>query len=80
MQGPGTGLIPAITAQPDSTNVIAGATVRFSVSALGSAPLAYQWRFNNANIANATNATLTLTNVQLANAGEYRVRIVNAVD
>ena len=70
---------PAITAQPESTNVIAGATVRFSVSVLGSAPLAYQWRFNNANIPNATNATLTLTNVQLANAGEYRVRIVNAV-
>ena len=70
---------PLITAQPQSTNVIAGGTATFSVAALGSAPLVYQWSFNGANLPNATNATLTLTHVQLTNGGEYRVRIVNAV-
>jgi len=33
----------------------------------------YQWRFNNSNLSNATNATLVLTNVQLSQAGTYAV-------
>lgn len=37
----------------------------------------YQWRFNGTNIAGATNAALTLTNVQWANEGAYSVIVNN---
>lgn len=48
---------PSLTTQPAAVTVAAGATASFSVSATGSAPLAYQWRRNGANIAGATAAT-----------------------
>src|SRR5206468_2150432 len=41
--------------------------------------LSYQWFFNNAAIANATSATLTLTNVQTLNSGNYTVRVTNSL-
>jgi hypothetical protein len=44
-----------------------------------SGSLSYQWQFNGTNIANATNASLTLTNVQIANAGVYMVTVSNLV-
>jgi hypothetical protein len=50
---------PAITAQPASVTVAAGATATFSVTATGSATLAYQWRRNGTNIAGATSASYT---------------------
>jgi hypothetical protein len=37
----------------------------------------YQWRFNGANIANATNATYTRFNTQYADAGNYSVSASN---
>src|SRR5439155_1362218 len=43
-------------------------------------PLSYRWYFNtNTAIANATNATLTITNAQATNAGAYSVRVTNSV-
>jgi hypothetical protein len=40
--------------------------------------LAYQWYFNQTNLlANATNASLTLTNVQPSQAGNYSVVVTN---
>src|SRR5262249_4297234 len=38
----------------------------------------YQWRYNDAPIAAATNAQLTLSNVQMSQAGNYSVRVTNA--
>ncbi len=70
---------PQITTQPTNQTVTVGQTATFSVSASGTAPLYYQWSVNNSNILNATNATLTLTNVQLGQAGSYSVLITNAV-
>lgn len=50
----------------------------FSVSASGTAPLAYQWRTNGVDLAGgASSPTLTLTNVTTANAGSYTVRVSN---
>jgi Concanavalin A-like lectin/glucanases superfamily/Immunoglobulin domain/Immunoglobulin I-set domain/Cohesin domain len=69
---------PAITTQPASQTVWAGTNVTFTVAATGSTPLSYQWYFNtNTLLAGATNATLTLTNVQASQAGVYSVTVVN---
>jgi len=78
---PGTlyiGLPPQITSQPTNEIVPPGGTAQFSVSATGQAPLSYQWWFNQTNfLAQATNSTLTLTNITLAQAGDYSVVVVN---
>ncbi|TAK94182.1 MAG: hypothetical protein EPO07_17090, partial [Verrucomicrobia bacterium] len=70
---------PTIVAQPQSTTATVNSNVTFSVVAGGSAPLSYQWRFNlTNNIAGATNASLTVSNVQFPSIGGYTVRITNA--
>ena len=50
---------PTIAAQPQSASVLAGQSASFSVTASGSAPLAYQWRRNGVPIAGATAASYT---------------------
>jgi hypothetical protein len=71
--------VPAmITAQPISRSVVDGFLVVFRVGAAGTAPLTYQWRLNGSSLAQATNATLTLSNVQPADAGDYTVVVTNA--
>ena len=72
-----TPMPPSITSQPTNQTVFVGQPASFSVSASGTPPLSYQWRFNTTNIVNATNATLTLTNVQLTQAGNYSVLVTN---
>ncbi|HWW75237.1 MAG TPA: immunoglobulin domain-containing protein, partial [Pyrinomonadaceae bacterium] len=69
---------PSITQQPVSQTVPAGSNVSFSVAADGTAPLSYQWQKNGAALAGATAPTLTLTNVQGADSGSYRVVVSNA--
>jgi alpha-tubulin suppressor-like RCC1 family protein len=71
------GVAPVITAQPTNVTVTVGGMSTFSVTAGGTAPLSYQWNFNGTNITGATNATLTLTNVQPAQAGNYAVLLTN---
>jgi hypothetical protein len=56
-----------------------GATVTFAVTAQVSGLLRYQWQFNLGLMTGATNRTLSLTNVQLANAGSYRVVVQDQV-
>jgi hypothetical protein len=70
---------PAIVTQPQGTNVFVGASVTFGVTVSGSPPLRYQWRLNNAPISGATNATLTLNNVQTSDTGNYSVFVTNDV-
>ena len=72
-----TPMPPSISSQPTNQTLLAGQTASFNVTASGTAPLSYQWRFGTTNIANATNATLTLTNVQLSLAGNYSVLVTN---
>ncbi|MDB6125380.1 MAG: hypothetical protein JWQ71_4373 [Pedosphaera sp.] len=68
---------PAITGQPQGTNVAAGANVFFSVGTTGTAPLSYQWRLNGTNITGATANTYARANVQSADAGNYSVIVTN---
>jgi hypothetical protein len=51
--------------------------VTFSVAAGGTPPLSYQWSFGGSALDGATNASLTLTNVQFSQAGSYSVVITN---
>src|SRR5581483_4910746 len=67
------GTPPAIAAQPQSTVANAASDITMTVTATGPAPLTYQWRKDGVNIPGATAASLTLHNVQGANAGSYDV-------
>lgn len=68
---------PNITTQPSNLTGVAGSNVTFTVGTTGLAPLSYQWSFNGATIPGATNASVTLTNVQFANDGNYSVTVTN---
>ncbi len=70
---------PAIATQPQNAAVIAGQSATFSVSAIGTSPLRYLWRFGSTNVSSGTNATLSLTNVQSSQAGNYSVVITNSL-
>ncbi len=71
------GIPPNILVQPQGQTVVAGSSATFSVTAGGTPPLNYQWQFNTTNISGATNASLTLANVSLSEAGSYSVTITN---
>ncbi len=68
---------PAIAQQPAAREVEEGGTATLSVVATGTAPLRYQWLFENGDLEGETNAALTLFGVTTNQAGEYRVRVVN---
>lgn len=72
-----TPLPPGITTQPLSQSVTTGSNVTFMVAAGGAPPLTYQWKKNGVEIAGATADTLSLSNVQLADAGIYAVTVSN---
>lgn len=68
---------PVITCQPSSQFVLPSSNVTFCVEATGLSQLAYQWWFNGSPLEGATNACLTLDNVQPQHAGEYYVVVAN---
>jgi len=69
---------PQIFVYTGDQSVASGEDALFEVRAEGgAAPLSYQWRFNGFPINGATNATLTLTNTQIGQAGNYSVQISN---
>jgi YVTN family beta-propeller protein len=70
-------LPPTLATQPAGLAVDPGANAAFSVAVTGTAPFAYQWRRNGADLVGATAATLTLTGVQAASSGVYSVRVTN---
>lgn len=69
---------PAIAMQPTNTAGYLGGTGAFQVLAVAASPLAYQWRFNGANVPGATNATLVFNHLTRADAGSYSLVISNA--
>ena len=70
------GLAPFITSAPLDQTATAGTSVTFLVSVIGSPSPAFQWQRNGVTI--ATDATLLLSNVALADAGRYTVLATNA--
>jgi alpha-tubulin suppressor-like RCC1 family protein len=71
------GTAPIFIIQPTNQIVPVGGIATFAVMVQGAPPLYYQWAFNGTNISGATNSTLTLTNVQLSQAGNYVLQAVN---
>jgi hypothetical protein len=71
---------PSITAQPTNRIVGQGTNATFSVSAIGSAPLFYQWYFNGSNLPGATASSYTRFGAQPADAGAYSVIVSNSLN
>jgi PKD repeat protein len=70
---------PSITNQPLSQTVAVSSNVTFSVGAAGNPPLKYFWQLNGTNLTGKTNATLSIPNVQLTDAGNYSVIVTDSV-
>jgi len=62
-----------IFAQPANTTAVVGGRATFNVIVGGSGSVTYQWQFMGTNIPGATEASLTLTNIQPSQAGPYSV-------
>ncbi len=75
---PSSNVAPSITAQPQGATVVRGGNAAFSLSASGTPAPSYQWRKNGVAISGATSATLALTAVQAADAGDYTCVVGNA--
>ena len=79
MSGTGVGVAPSIVAQPVSISILTGQTATFSVTATGTAPLAYQWKMNGTAIAGATGSTYTTPTETTSNNGaQFTVAVSNA--
>jgi len=74
-----TAAAPRIVAGPADSIAVTGDNVLFGVTATGSLPLSYQWRFNGTPLAGQTAERLVVGNVQSAQAGSYTVSIANAL-
>src|SRR5262249_12344790 len=70
--------VPTITLPPANQTVLVGNAASFTVMAIGAPPLRYQWRFNGANLANATNSVLMLPAAQTNQSGNYTVVVTNS--
>jgi hypothetical protein len=70
--------LPKITTQPLSHAVFSGGAATFVVVADSTPGLTYQWQRNGVNIPGATSATLSLTNIQVSDAGSYALVATNA--
>ncbi len=71
---------PTISVQPTDQNVPLGQTATFSVTAVGSAPLSYQWNKNSLPIAGATASSYTTPDTQAGDNGStFQVVVSNKV-
>ena len=70
------GTPPVVTQQPANAEPFVFGTTNFTAYVSGPA-VRYQWLFNSNVIAGATNATLTLVNIQPSQGGAYRFLAYN---
>jgi hypothetical protein len=70
---------PIIVTQPANQVGLRGGDAAFTVLSSGRLPLLYQWQFDGTNLANATNATLALSNLTTNQAGLYSVSVSNSL-
>jgi len=85
VSGPGFNLAlvgdssPAIFSQPVSRIVSVGSSTTVTLLASGSQPFSYQWQHAGANLPDATNASLTLTNIPVLAGGDYACIVRNTM-
>ena len=70
---------PVLTGTLTNQFLLVGSTLFLDAGAQGTQPLFYQWKTNGVAIPGATNATLTITNVQPEDSGIYSVMVMNSV-
>ena len=70
--------LPMIVTQPSNQVALANWRITNGITAIGSLPISYQWRFDGTNILGATNATFMTTNMQADYNGDYDVVLNNA--
>ena len=70
---------PFIITPPQNVAVVQGSNATFTVSAGGTAPLAYQWWFGGTNLPGANTNFYSVNNAQATNAGNYSVVVTNMV-
>lgn len=72
-------ILPIVIANPPQlTTARPGASAQFSVTALSSTPIQYQWYFNGSPIPGARSATLSIPSAQVDNDGLYDVEVSDA--
>jgi hypothetical protein len=76
--------VPTITQQPTDAFPALGGAAMFSIQAVGSGPLSYQWQKNNVNLsdgghyAGCTTNTLTIVGADSNDEAPYRCVVTNA--
>ena len=70
--------LPVIVTQPADATWFEGTSPTLSVVADSTSPMSYQWYYYGTQaVSGATSSTLTLTNIQASQAGDYMVRVSN---
>ena len=69
---------PFILSQPLSQLQPVSSRATFTVSAIGTPPLTYQWQHEGTNLVGATLSSFTLFNLKLTDSGAYTVNVRNA--
>ena len=68
---------PIIRTQPENLNAWVGDSVTLSVVAVGTPPLTYSWKHDGGIVSGATASSITLSSVQMIDAGLYQVTVTD---
>jgi hypothetical protein len=75
---PSVAVPPVITVAPVGATLVAGGSHTFTVTASGTAPLAYQWLRDGTPLAGATTSFLAIDPARVSAGADYTVTITNA--
>jgi hypothetical protein len=69
---------PTITSQPSNANKCEGSNHTFIISAIGTAPISFQWYHDNKPITGAITSVLQISSMDTSNAGDYYCTATNS--
>ena len=72
-----TPVAPSIVTQPAGTNVLGSGNVTFTVSAIGTPPLTYEWQKDGNLVTSGSSSNFSLFNLTRSNSGLYSVVVTN---